>query len=520
MVIKDRYSVMGKYKSQYPVVDLFAGPGGLGEGFAELGIKDSAPAFSSIASVEEEEFAYRTLLLRHFYRLFRREDVPDSYYDYLASRISREELVSKNIDHWKKAERAVLKVSLGPEKHDEVRKLIKQRLRRKKKWVLVGGPPCQAYSLVGRSRRKWGPEFEGDELHFLYQEYLQLIIDHKPPVFVMENVKGLLSARVKNEFVIDKIVKGLSSPQEAVRRNGKGLEYNLYPLSHSGEIKGDVDPKCFVVRAEDYGVPQARHRMFILGIRSDIKIRPQILEKKAPPAVGQVIGDMPRIRSGVSRQKDSGRLWKEIIASANSSAWFPSRNEKDRLIKKVIESAVEEIKVSDLQTSSKIYRFPSVMSEWYHDGRLGDLISHEARTHMKSDLYRYLFVSSYGAALDTSPKLADFPRELLPAHKNVQAGCEGKMFSDRFRVQVKSKVSRTVTSHISKDGHYFIHYDPAQCRSLSVREAARLQTFPDNYFFEGPRTAQYHQVGNAVPPYLAIQIADIVKDVLDKMPED
>ena len=160
------------------------------------------------------------------------------------------------------------------------------------------------------------------------------------------------------------------------------------------------------------------------------------------------------------------------------------------------------------------------MSRWYYDGHLGDLISHEARTHMESDLHRYLFVSSYGAAFGTSPKLADFPRVLLPAHKNVQAGCQGQMFSDRFRVQVKSEVSRTVTSHISKDGHYFIHYDPAQCRSLSVREAARLQTFPDNYFFEGPRTAQYHQVGNAVPPYLAIQIAEIVREVLDRMPED
>ena len=260
--------------------------------------------------------------------------------------------------------------------------------------------------------------------------------------------------------------------------------------------------------------------MFILGIRSDIKIRPQFLEKKDPPVVGQIIGDMPRIRSGVSRQEDSGRLWRNVIASANSSAWFSFENEKDRLIKKVIESAVEEIKVSDLQTSSKTYRPPSVMSKWYHDGRLSVLVSHEARTHMESDLHRYLFVSSYGTAFNTSPKLADFPMELLPAHKNVQAGCEGKMFSDRFRVQVKSEVSRTVTSHISKDGHYFIHYDPAQCRSLSVREAARLQAFPDNYSFEGPRTAQYHQVGNAVPPYLAVQIAEIVKDVLDKVPED
>jgi DNA (cytosine-5)-methyltransferase 1 len=146
---------------------------------------------------------------------------------------------------------------------------------------------------------------------------------------------------------------------------------------------------------------------------------------------------------------------------------------------------------------------------------LGGVCNHETRGHIPEDLRRYFFSAVFASATDParSPLLQDFPSSLLPDHKNVGEALKQTKFNDRFRVQVAGRPSTTVVSHISKDGHYYIHYDPTQCRSLTVREAARLQTFPDNYFFEGPRTEQYHQVGNAVPPLLAHQIAKIVADL-------
>jgi DNA (cytosine-5)-methyltransferase 1 len=130
---------------------------------------------------------------------------------------------------------------------------------------------------------------------------------------------------------------------------------------------------------------------------------------------------------------------------------------------------------------------------------------------MTSDLKRYAYASAFAKVHGRSPRGAkEFPSALHPRHSNWTSG----KFVDRFKVQVGSKPSSTVTSHLSKDGHYFIHPDPIQMRSLSVREAARLQTFPDNYFFEGTRGAQFKQVGNAVPPWMARQIASAVYSFL------
>ena len=510
------------YPDPYPVVDLFAGPGGLGEGFASVFGDGDKPRFTHVVSIERDEAAYRTLQLRHFYRSFPSEQVPEEYYSYLRGDIGIDELYCLYPNQYKAACRSALKVSLGAESPATVRTIIHRRLAGKRKWALVGGPPCQAYSLVGRSRMMGNPDFEQDERHFLYREYLKIIIDHRPPVFVMENVKGLLSAKADGKSVIGRIVSDLSNPTNALGDCANGLYYKLYSLTEAQSLKDEPDPRLFLVRSENYGVPQARHRMFIVGIRSDIEATPKPLHPHRPATVLETIGHLPRIRSGVSRSGDGARRWRKEIEGLTTLDLVSQHSNSNfaRDVSVAVQIELKNFDPPEQRSSTAFPGFPptnhaAILSMF--DPRLNTLTGHESRSHMASDLRRYLYAAVFAREVRRSPKLADFPTCLLPKHKNVEEGRAGRMFSDRFRVQLPDGVSTTITSHISKDGHYFIHYDPAQCRSLTVREAARLQTFPDNYKFEGSRTSQYHQVGNAVPPYLATQIGQVIAEILDAM---
>lgn len=506
------------------LVDVFAGPGGLGEGFLSRTDSMGNSRFSSALSVEQNTDAHATLTLRHFVRAFGSGEFPEDYYRYMADELSLDELYEAHPAQHASAKDTARQITLGKDSHAEVKRLLNERLKDKHRWALVGGPPCQAYSLVGRSRMGGEPGFEKDERHFLYREYLKIIADHLPPVFVMENVKGLLSATVKGVSMITRIVADLADPTKALSDRTGDVTYRLYSLVEQDEADGTIDPRMFLVQAEEFGVPQARHRMFIVGIRSDLDVRPALLQAKDAPSVRDMIGDLPRIRSRLSREPDTPANWRAAITGMQSEKIAQHLNGAEYT--GAVVSGIDQLSRPRADwpqdTSATAYSpgRPSNAVSLVRDPLLKVLDGHEARSHMASDLQRYAFAAVFADAAERSPKLADFPPGLLPAHGNVSKGVSGDMFADRFRVQLPDRVSTTITSHISKDGHYFIHFDPLQCRSLTLREAARLQTFPDNYRFLGNRTSQYHQVGNAVPPYLAAQIGEIVADVLDQIDED
>lgn len=504
-----------------PIIDLFAGPGGLGEGFSRWRDCDRQPAFKIRLSIETDRWAHRTLLLRSFFRQFDPANVPAAYYQYLRGEIKFDALEQKFKPEFTSAREEAWQATLGETDPEEVSRRISSALGRERdNWLLIGGPPCQAYSLAGRSRiigGKGRAEYEKDHRHFLYRDYLRIIARHQPAVFVMENVKGLLSAQVGGQPMFPLIRADLQDPLRvfpellnASRR--RNLRYTLFSLVAPRDLAGDFESSDFVVRAEDYGIPQARHRVIILGVRGDTVMQPGLLRPVDSVSVREAIGDLPALRSRLS-SKDTPEAWGTAVRALAAVRWGDksngaglSRAELERELRRVRPHLPVGGDFVPCETK------PGRHERWYVDRRLGGVCNHETRAHIVEDLRRYFFAAVFAAASKPprSPLLQDFPASLLPDHKNVDEALKTTKFNDRFRVQLADRPSTTVVSHISKDGHYYIHYDPLQCRSLTVREAARLQTFPDNYYFEGPRTQQYRQVGNAVPPLLARQIAGIV----------
>lgn len=507
-----------------PVIDVFAGPGGLGEGFSSITDEDGASCFALRVSIEKDRIAHRTLTLRALFRAFPKGKAPDCYYDYVRGDISWEQLFSHPDvpGDARKAAADAKPAELGKTPHDIVDGWISEALKGASEWVLLGGPPCQAYSIAGRSRRtrESTAEFEKDEKHFLYREYLRIIRKFAPSVFVMENVKGILTSQHGGTGIFSRILADLASP-------GTDCEYRIRSLTTPVE-GGEPGPNDFVIEAERFGVPQCRHRVILFGIRADLADCNPAFDKepgrfvltpaRTPVSVAEVLSGLPPLRSRLSREPDSHEAWLAALESATDC--FKGSNDP---VRESMEAAMLDAWHGAAAHASPGRRFapgdvvtdtslPTLLHAWYQDARLKGILQHETRAHMRSDLHRYLFASCFAKTFGYSPKLPRFPKRLLPDHNNVAN--DDVPFKDRFRVQGAGRPSSTIVSHIAKDGHYYIHPDPAQCRSLTVREAARLQTFPDNYYFEGNRTEQYGQIGNAVPPWLAKQIAEVVLDFL------
>lgn len=412
-------------------IDLFAGAGGLSEGFIRAG-------YIPIAHVEMDEAACFTLKTRVAYHYLKGNGKFDIYKDYLTNKIGRDELYS-NVPA--QILNSVINLPIGGDNNPKIHKAIEEQLGKRKVDLIIGGPPCQAYSLVGRARRKDG--MKGDPRNYLYVQYAKYLEKYQPKLFVFENVLGLKSA-------------------------GAGIY--LHNMERLFDKKG-YKMKLFTVEANNFGVLQNRKRVIIIGWQQQLKITLPDLEAiraNTVHTVKELLSDLPDIQAGEGIDKYT-RYAKPSTAYLNDSG---IRNGIDILTQ------------------------------------------HVARPHTEQDKEIYSIAvgkMSNGERLSYT----DLPKRLR-THKNEHS------FIDRFKVvNDKAAYSQTVVAHIAKDGHYYIHPDIEQNRSITVREAARLQSFPDDFYFEGVkegknRTAAFKQIGNAVPPLMAQKLAKTIINLLHR----
>jgi len=405
-------------------IDLFAGAGGLSEGFIQAG-------FTPLAHVEMDEAACFTLKTRIAFHYLKANNQIEIYYSYLKGEIKRSDLY-KHIPF--KLLDSVINFPIGPENNETIFKKISEQLNGGKVELIIGGPPCQAYSLVGRARSKDG--MESDPRNHLYLEYARYLEEYTPKFFVFENVLGLKSAK-QGEYL---------EKMEALFLE-KGYKMKLYTLE-----------------ANNFGVLQKRKRVIILGWRIDLNpVLPKLEAIRSPSdfKVESIFNDLPKINAGQGKDKF-------VSYRTDSNDYL-----KQKSIRNGIDILTQHIARPHTEQDKKIYRI--AVDKWNNSRK----------------------------RLDYN----DLPEE-LKTHKNRHS------FFDRFKVVAQDlDYSQTVVAHIAKDGHYYIHPEIIQNRSISVREAARLQSFPDNFYFEGVkenanRTAAFKQIGNAVPPLMAESIAE------------
>lgn len=405
-------------------IDIFAGAGGLSEGFIKNG-------YLPVAHVEMKKEACLTLKTRTCYYYLKGHGRIKDYHRYLKKEISREELYAM-------VPKTLLDTVINKTmEKSEMLSLYEQidELMRKQKIdsidVLVGGPPCQAYSLVGRARSE--NNMEGDPRNYLYELYADVLEKYHPRMFVFENVPGLLTAKGGKYF---------DDMRERFKKAGYELDYDI-------------------LNSKEYGVLQNRRRVILIGKKIGEEYHyPELQKINHGYSVAELLKDLPAINPGEK---------KNVYTS----------------------------KPTDYLEKMEIRKQDDILT-W-----------HEARPNLERDRKIYRCVIEAWDENQTRLKYTDLPEELC-THKNRKA------FLDRFKVVAADlEYSQTMVAHISKDGHYFIHPDIKQARSLSVREAARIQSFPDNYYFEGGRTAAFLQIGNAVPPLMAGAIASALREQLE-----
>lgn len=411
----------------FKFIDLFAGAGGLSEGFSKAG-------FSPVAHVEMDADACETIRTRQAWFFLKEQKREQVYFDYLAGRISRAELqrhvpaqVRESVIH------AAISAETLPVIFDRIDRQIKPGEQID---LIIGGPPCQTFSVAGRAR-KGREAMEQDPRSRLYIQYADFLVHYQPKMFVFENVLGMLSFRQSRQLDI-------------IRETFNEAGYEM---------------KVHQWNARDFGVLQSRERLIIIGWRKDLT----------------TLG-YPRLKTWGDH---SFKVWDALRD-------LPALGPGDKSEGPYREAPTPYLQWSGIRCSSEV-----PVLTW-----------HVTRPHTERDL------GIYAKAIhiwDKEGRRLRYPDDLDEAevtHTNVTG------FVDRFKVVGKNeRYSQTVVAHIHKDGHYYIH--PKQCRSISVREAARLQSFPDNFFFEGPRTSAFRQIGNAVPPLLARCIADSVLAALE-----
>ncbi|MFC1564253.1 DNA cytosine methyltransferase [candidate division KSB1 bacterium] len=411
-------------------LDLFAGGGGLSEGFIRAG-------FKPIAHVEVDQASCYSLKTRSAYHYLNYNNKLNYYSDYLSGNITRNEyyslIPSELIE-------SVINLEIGEKNNPEIFNRVDRLLNGKKLDLIIGGPPCQAYSLVGRARDKNG--MKGDRRNYLYEYYADFLRYYKPECFIFENVTGLLSA------VDCDNIPFLEKMKILFRKIG-------YITSHS------------VLSAKDYGIPQNRKRLFIFGSKDSGKRQfPEPDKINLEGSAYDYFKDLPEIKAGEGT----------------------------------------------VRPTPKIKSHSRYLAETGINDTNGTITFQVARPHNKQDLSIYRIAVQKWNEKRERLDYNDLPSH-LKTHKNINS------FRDRFKVVVGDlPYSHTIVAHIAKDGHYYIHPDIEQNRSLTPREAARLQTFPDSYFFESisenpGKTAAYKQIGNAVPVLLAQKIAEKLREV-------